>query len=385
MGHTPTCKKFQHTTAMKIAIAIAIALVLLAAIELHAIPVAPDDIVSEDALVEQQDSTAMTVSGSGSVHHPPTSPSTDNLQSGWGRQRQRRARAPRHFRRIDRRSRRFRRRVRRFIRRNRNRRQIRRYIIRRNRNREIRRQIRRNSRSRRIRRARARARWDRARKARADRARKVAAARAIRARMIAAARLRRLRAARRGVMARIGSQRGSRHKTTMIRRGYVCPTRVSKGNRGRHRQAQDTFSVKQCGRRVTVTRTDRAGANGHGWGMNLYFYCRKGKARKCGNRCRVKAWGKWGSCSKPCGGGRQFKHRTLVKGTSKACKVKLTMSKPCNIKACPLAPGTLSAAARKAAAAAQNRTDIVQDTYLPETNAKSKAGWHRWRPHAHNP
>merc|ERR1712072_921117 len=196
-----------------------------------------------------------------------------------------------------------------------------------------------------------------------------------------AARLRRLRAARRGVMARIGSQRGSRHKTTMIRRGYVCPTRVSKdnwGNRGRHRQAQDTFSVKQCGRRVTVTRTDRAGANGHGWGMNLYFFCKKGKARKCGNRCRVKAWGKWGSCSKPCGGGRRFKHRSLVKGTSTACKVKLTMSKPCNIKACwatlglnrtfPLAPAP--APARKAAAGAAAAAQKANASALPSIIAE---------------
>merc|ERR1712093_158812 len=39
----------------------------------------------------------------------------------------------------------------------------------------------------------------------------------------------------------------------------------------------------------------------------------------------------------------------------------------------------------KSEGSSESSPDIVQDTYLPETDAKSKAGWHRWRPHAHNP
>ena len=41
-------------------------------------------------------------------------------------------------------------------------------------------------------------------------------------------------------------------------------------------------------------------------------------------------------CSKPCGGGERFKHRSLVNKSNKSCKVKLTMSKKCNTKACPV-------------------------------------------------
>merc|ERR1712072_1508057 len=39
----------------------------------------------------------------------------------------------------------------------------------------------------------------------------------------------------------------------------------------------------------------------------------------------------------------------------------------------------------KSEGSSESSPDIVQDTYLPETDAKSKAGWHRWRPHAHHP
>merc|ERR1712093_861571 len=39
----------------------------------------------------------------------------------------------------------------------------------------------------------------------------------------------------------------------------------------------------------------------------------------------------------------------------------------------------------KSEGSSESSPDIVQDTYLPETDAKSKAGWHRWRPHSHNP
>merc|ERR1711998_61949 len=82
----------------------------------------------------------------------------------------------------------------------------------------------------------------------------------------------------------IGSQRGSRHKSTLMPPGYACPTRVSKrnwANQGKHRDAPDTFSVRQSDLdetkmvRVSVTRTDRAGLNGHGWSMNLQFYCER--------------------------------------------------------------------------------------------------------------
>ena len=68
----------------------------------------------------------------------------------------------------------------------------------------------------------------------------------------------------------------------------VVLQRVSKANwanRGRHRTAQDVFTVRQSGRRVTVTRVDRAGRNGHGWGMNLKFRCIK-KATSRGRRRR---------------------------------------------------------------------------------------------------
>lgn len=78
----------------------------------------------------------------------------------------------------------------------------------------------------------------------------------------------------------------------------------------------------------------------HSKAVNGGYLCNNGKAAAPaaapGSDCRVKAWGKWGSCSKPCGGGEQFKHRSLVNKSNKSCKVKLTESKPCNTKACPI-------------------------------------------------
>ncbi len=57
---------------------------------------------------------------------------------------------------------------------------------------------------------------------------------------------------------------------------YTCPSTVSKANWLTSDTFDDTFSVAQSGSTITVTRTDAPGAL---WGMDLQFYCCRGKCR----------------------------------------------------------------------------------------------------------
>ena len=53
----------------------------------------------------------------------------------------------------------------------------------------------------------------------------------------------------------------------------------------------------------------------------------------CPIHCFVGAWGVWSRCSRPCGGGTKFRHRTAVKQTGAVCPL-LKQIQPCSDQAC---------------------------------------------------
>ena len=62
---------------------------------------------------------------------------------------------------------------------------------------------------------------------------------------------------------------GSSTKTVEIPNGFECPTTVDKSNWHDGYTWGDTFSVRQMGKILTVTRIDFAGE----WGLDLKFGC----------------------------------------------------------------------------------------------------------------
>ena len=72
-----------------------------------------------------------------------------------------------------------------------------------------------------------------------------------------------------------GGRPGTKVKT--VPAGYTCAKVLNKRNwamgRRRHWNCGDTFAVTVKGNKLTVKRTDPRGKDGHGWGMDLRFYC----------------------------------------------------------------------------------------------------------------